>query len=429
MKRRSLFVLPILFSLLFTSCLADYLNEKFGYTAPVSITYVSDYGKTPSRKKVSPDYELTEEDLPVLTPKDNEQANEFQGWFLDSDYINQAESGYKVLEDITLYAKWKNKYKNNSSKNAYYVTKILMFDADYDTGYYTDDDYIFTSDSFETANTYCPSIPGFEYITGSDSIYQIFNDITTTVIEKHYYKTHFSAANIRRAETILPYVEDFIYHFYITDYAPDLSVFCYSSLPKATINLEQCYGITLIPQNAFYQCTWLTEIDLPYNIQTIDHYAFYNCNNLKRISLKNGITTIGQSCFDHCSSLESIEIPNSVTSLNNSCFANCSSLKDVYLSENITIIPLHCFDICMTLETIKIPKQTTDIQSYAFRDCTSLKEIYLPASLKLINNSFENCISLKDIYYEGETLPDDFEIYDSKINEIKGTDNWHFNSY
>ena len=39
MKHRALFILTFAFSLLFTSCLADMLNEKFGYAPPIVITY------------------------------------------------------------------------------------------------------------------------------------------------------------------------------------------------------------------------------------------------------------------------------------------------------------------------------------------------------------------------------------------------------
>ena len=431
MQKRFFFIIStILFSLLFTSCLADYLNEKMGYKVPVTITYVSDYGKTPSQKKVTPGTILTEVDLPTLTPNDNENDNEFDGWFLDPNYVTSVEAGYTVLENITLYAKWKYNYNAPPTPTHYYATKCIMFDPDQGTGYFTKDEYSFFNESFDIANAYCPEIEDFEYIPGNDRVYLFSDDSNITIIEKYYYKKHFSAQNFYRISTMLPDIENFVYHFYITDYDPDLLVFTYSSAPKATINLEQCSGLTMIPQNAFYQCQWLLEIELPDSIQTIDHFAFYYCNNLKHIRLPSGITTIGQSSFGYCYSLESIEIPDSVTSLNNSSFENCSSLKDINLSENIGTIPLSCFESCEALETIKLPKQTTDIQNFAFSNCTSLKDIYLPASLEIIySQAFRYCANLQNVYYEGDSIPAELVINDDTINAIKGTDNWHFNSY
>ena len=102
--KKSLFIISaILFSLLFTSCLADTLNKKFGYTTPVYITYHSDYGTEPDRIKISSGSNLTRAELPLLTST----SRVFDGWFLDESFQTQINIGYTINKNIDLYAKWR----------------------------------------------------------------------------------------------------------------------------------------------------------------------------------------------------------------------------------------------------------------------------------------------------------------------------------
>ena len=101
MKKRFFIILSILTSLLFTSCLADYLNNKFDYKVPQYLLYQTDYDTAPASKTFTGEYTLTEEDLPVLNP-----SVLFKGWYFDKDNLKKAEPGLTIKETTTLYASW-----------------------------------------------------------------------------------------------------------------------------------------------------------------------------------------------------------------------------------------------------------------------------------------------------------------------------------
>ncbi|MBP5601587.1 MAG: InlB B-repeat-containing protein [Treponema sp.] len=103
MKYRHFFILSLFISLLFTSCLADSLNKKFGYSTPVYITYHSEYGTEPARIKISTGSNLTSAELPSLTAENKE----FDGWFLEESFQTRINTGYTINKNIDLYAKWR----------------------------------------------------------------------------------------------------------------------------------------------------------------------------------------------------------------------------------------------------------------------------------------------------------------------------------
>ena len=102
------FLLTVLLPLLFTSCLADYLNDLFDLHAPCYLRYETEYGEAPSSKEFLNSYTLTASDLPTLTADSSYIT--FEGWYTDSRYSKKASAGMTITEDTTLYAKWNNKH-------------------------------------------------------------------------------------------------------------------------------------------------------------------------------------------------------------------------------------------------------------------------------------------------------------------------------
>ena len=435
MKKRFLVLFTIVFSLLFTSCLADYLNEKFGYTPPIYVSYKSQYGDVPDRKLIEKGGALTSDYLPVMYYS----GNEFEGWYLDDNFNELAQEGYIVNQSLTLYAKWKYGDSRYQTPKYSYEVHFCFFDADNSSrGFEYRSEYTQTFDSREVAESLAYSFAGYEYIPGADISYtgsETYTDGQLTsqviIIEKKYYKTHIDSYNFKEIGYYLSQYTDYNFTFYLMDYAPDLLNLVTGRTPPTTyLHLENCNGLTEIPASAFYHASWLGEIYLPSSIEKIDNMAFAYCSKLKCIWIEYGVTEIGAGAFNQCTSLESISVPDTVTSLGNSSFANCTSITSATLPDYITEIPLYCFENCESLESIKIPKQVEKISSYSFRDCSSLKAVYLPFSLKMISSdAFENCLVLTDVYYEGGAIPTTLTINDSTINGIKGTNNWHWNGY
>lgn len=361
MKKRIFTITTIVFSLLFTSCLADYLNEKFGFTAPIYINYSSPYGNPPKRKQVSAGTLLTEEDLPKLYIKADEYENEFQGWFLDNKYTNPAYPGYIIEKSITLYAQWKYDYKAATDTQGLYKVEFSFFDPDSGV---TNFEYNSTYDEYfnssEDAMGYVRYFEGYEYIPGAEHIYT-YDDYSNdtyrpvTVYVKRYYKTHISANRFNSIGYYLLDYAGFTYNIYITDSAPTFTL--NATPPSTNLHLEECLGLTEIPANVFNQCHWLKEIYLPSSITSIVNSAFADCTGLQTIIMPVSLTRLGTYAFSNCTALESIKIPvidsYGNNDLSEGTFSGCSNLKTVYLPiVNHWSIGKNAFYDCVSLETV-----------------------------------------------------------------------------
>jgi hypothetical protein len=64
-------------------------------------------------------------------------------------------------------------------------------------------------------------------------------------------------------------------------------------------------------------------------VTSIGGNAFYNCTSLTNIEIPNNVTSIGYGTFSYCSSLTNIQIPASVISVGKDAFYHCPSLTSV----------------------------------------------------------------------------------------------------
>lgn len=203
---------------------------------------------------------------------------------------------------------------------------------------------------------------------------------------------------------------------------------------------------------AFYDCPWLTSIEIPNSVTTIGNCAFEGCPSLTSITIPSSIQTMGYSVFGatytyrgrpltvYC---EALEKPNDWNnSWNEGCPVvwNCKnnevaedgyiytiidgirySLKDgiasvVEQSKNIitanipttvsyknksyivTSIKYGAFYECSKLLSVKIPNTITSIEGDTFRFCSSLTSVEIPASVTSIGTyAFYSCRSLTNI--------------------------------
>ena len=117
-------------------------------------------------------------------------------------------------------------------------------------------------------------------------------------------------------------------------------------------------------------------------VTSIGNYAFYGCSQLKSIMLPYGVKSIGMETFYDCTSLISVTIPDSVTSIDGGAFYNCpietatipalavkyiknSELKTVVITSGFSIGEC-AFENCTSLISITIPDSVTSIGRYAF---------------------------------------------------------------
>ena len=203
------------------------------------------------------------------------------------------------------------------------------------------------------------------------------------------------------------------------------------------------YTVTAIGDNAFEDCTHITEIIIYDNVKSIGKRAFKGCSGISEITIPNSVEKVGSQAFYKCSGLDTIywnadyigdyfdsvsplaDAPaknvvfgcarvqayilrnssnvenvvflNNVSVIDHNAFADCANLKSIKL-DSVVRIEDYAFSGCTSLSDVEMSQKLTKIGSYAFRKCTSLKSINLPNSLTEVeNNAFEYCSSMESI--------------------------------
>ncbi len=122
-------------------------------------------------------------------------------------------------------------------------------------------------------------------------------------------------------------------------------------------------------------------------ITRIGDEAFANCSNLTNISIPNSITYIGDDVFANCSNLTNISIPNSITYIGYDVFRGCNNLKynennnGKYLGnkENPYLVLVDVIDT--SVSEFSISDSCQIIYAYAFDGCWNLTEIYYQGTI------------------------------------------------
>ncbi len=78
-----------------------------------------------------------------------------------------------------------------------------------------------------------------------------------------------------------------------------------------TIKLVLPNNLTELNENAFMNCTKITEVTIPGSLETIPKSAFYSCSNLTTVNMQEGIKTLGSQAFAYCK-ISEVTIPESV---------------------------------------------------------------------------------------------------------------------
>lgn len=142
-------------------------------------------------------------------------------------------------------------------------------------------------------------------------------------------------------------------------------------------------GTTLVADQAFYQCTYVTTVNIAESVTTVGNYAFYGCVSLTYVSNATEIT-FGNSVFEGCFSYEQF-IPGGgsiVTPSNPSEGASGFDEIDESIFESAKKLPI-VFTANTTITTPNEPKITIDyvVTDYGFHytvDCAGeiTKELY-----------------------------------------------------
>ena len=90
--------------------------------------------------------------------------------------------------------------------------------------------------------------------------------------------------------------------------------------------------------------TSIKAIKIGEGVTVIGDQAFYNCTALKTVTIGSDVTTVGNYAFRGCTQLETVTLPASVTTLEDSAFRVCTSLKQVRLEGNAPAIGKYVFN-------------------------------------------------------------------------------------
>ncbi|MBR4790441.1 MAG: leucine-rich repeat domain-containing protein [Treponema sp.] len=379
MKKHSFVILSLIIPLLFTSCLAEFLNEKFGFNAPDP-----DDPKNLSKVHIYEYYFLDYEiETSGFVNRDSKKA----------DIVSLSNTSFKPSEECEncqLIAEYK---VDDTYENYYYEGKIYEKALVTQLFYYNPEISI---DNFTNMIDLLPPL-------GTDYTWYIKLMDTS----RQYFPSSLTVSSQSNNKRI--YL-DFTGCTALTDFTNSDGTF---------IDQTWLKGITLhihTGPNTFNGCTSLEFVTLTDAVDSIGNYAFANCTALKEIIIPKDVTTISQGAFSGCTSLNNVILPNNLTTIGNSAFAHCKALKSIRLPNNVIKIDTNAFYNCVELESIKFPIGIQNISELAFEECINLQAIYLPKSSNLLINygAFKNVPDNCVVYYQGSE--DDWHDFTSSDN-------------
>lgn len=176
-----------------------------------------------------------------------------------------------------------------------------------------------------------------------------------------------------------------------------LSAFFGDSVPNSLTKVN-ITNTSEIPDYAFADCSYITNVTLADMLVTIGKNAFYNCSNIKSIMLPNSLKVIDDYAFSGCNSLKNIIIPDNVSKIGIGAFSNCKNFEQIKLSNNLNEICDSAFENCINLNNITLPNGIEKISNCLFKNCTALSQITLSNSITSIGEyAFDGCVSLINI--------------------------------
>lgn len=146
-----------------------------------------------------------------------------------------------------------------------------------------------------------------------------------------------------------------------------------------------------VSENAFQNCSSLTEVTLDDSIETIMDSAFKDCKSLEKVNNFDKIKEFAVNAFSGCESLvfEKITVKKDVT-YHPYCLAG-TAVREVEYEEGNTITVNYLFSGCKQLKKVTLPSTVTTVSIGTFRNCEALDDINTPESLKRIDSdAFEN---------------------------------------
>lgn len=150
-------------------------------------------------------------------------------------------------------------------------------------------------------------------------------------------------------------------------------------------NDEFTFRVMEIDQDAFYGCSEVTSIDIPYSVLRIVDGAFKGCSGIKKFTVNEN----NQSYKD---------VDGILFSKDNKMLIKYPAQKETaeyVISEEVAIICTEAFMDNAFLRKVSVGNFVTAISDKSFKNCTALEEVELGGNVRIIGaESFKNCPKL-----------------------------------
>lgn len=155
------------------------------------------------------------------------------------------------------------------------------------------------------------------------------------------------------------------------------------------------YGDFAVVTKCLTSATGVIDIPSIYDgvaVTKIGNNAFADCTGLTQVNIPESVTTVGSNAFDGCTALETVVFEGEECALDKSVFADCRNLKTITLPSALKEIPDGSFKGCSSITSIEIPATVTLIGESAFSSCGAITNFNIPASVNVIRkNAFMGC--------------------------------------
>ena len=174
-----------------------------------------------------------------------------------------------------------------------------------------------------------------------------------------------------------------------------------SASASGVMTIPETYSglpVTTIKENAFQNCSAITQVIIPKSVESIGNFSFADCGSLKNVTMNAETCSFGVGIFSGCDSLEIVNLPQNVIGIPKEMFKSCRSLDEIYLPPTVMAIGDEAF-MNSGLTRATIPAAVISIGKNAYMSCSELAEITVESGNKNYK-SLDNCIYTAD----GKTL-------------------------
>ncbi|MBO5909681.1 MAG: leucine-rich repeat domain-containing protein, partial [Clostridia bacterium] len=247
-----------------------------------------------------------------------------------------------------------------------------------------------------------------EFVTVGDEVLIKYNgdDIDVKIPDGVKYISDAFAENSRISTVIIPDTVNGIcdYAFYncsslteinIPDHISDIGTGAFENTTWIMATLEDFVTVgngVLIKYNGTE-----TSISLPLDIKYIAG-AFYLNKTVTSVTVPASVLCVRKHSFYGCETLNSVKFQGDETFIEDGTFINCIGLTDVELPKNLEIISDQIFYSCSALESIELPKNVKYIGHTSFYNCAELINVAIPEGTTWIGRgAFFGCVKIKEI--------------------------------